>query len=113
MRTPKAQQSPEEIVKAVKLLEARLNIADDQLAKHSYLAEYVFTLADTQLGQMLYRYYDIEINQADLQNLSAYYQWFCAPSALSKLGHVFQKTRARLQVDRLNGKDDQWIQIET
>jgi glutathione S-transferase len=54
VRTPKAQQNPQAIAKTVKLLKSRLRIADDQLDKHSYLTGDDFTLADIQLGHMLF-----------------------------------------------------------
>ena len=66
VRTPKEQQNPHAIDNAVKALEVRLNIADDQLAKHRYLAGDDFTLADIQLGHILYRYFDIDIERKEL-----------------------------------------------
>ena len=82
MRTPRAQQNPQAIDSAVKALDARLGIADDQLAKHSYVAGDDFTLADIQLGHMLYRYYDID--RADLTHLNSYYQRICEKPMYSK-----------------------------
>jgi glutathione S-transferase len=77
VRTPKEQQNPHAIDNAVKALEVRLNIADDQLAKHRYLAGDDFTLADIQLGHILYRYFDIDIERKELPHLSFYYQRLC------------------------------------
>lgn len=58
---------------AVKELENWLSLAEAQLARHPFLAGASFTLADIQLGHVLYRYYDIDIERADLGNLRAYY----------------------------------------
>lgn len=48
-------------------------IAETRLAGQAYLASDTFTLADIQFGHVLYRYFDIAIERADLPALRAYY----------------------------------------
>lgn len=72
-RTPWARRDASAIAEAATHLEKFLAIADAQLSKHTYLAGDDLTLADIQLGHILYRYYDIELVRADLKNLRRYY----------------------------------------
>jgi glutathione S-transferase len=72
-RTPRARRDPGAIAEAAAHLEKFLAIADAQLSKNTYLAGDYLTLADIQLGHILYRYYDIELVRADLKNLRRYY----------------------------------------
>lgn len=55
-------------------LNAKLSIADAQLANAPFLAGADFTLADIQLGHVLYRYFDIDIPRPLLPNLQRYYR---------------------------------------
>ncbi|WP_106608033.1 glutathione S-transferase family protein [Shimia abyssi] len=73
VRTPPVQQDTAAITAAVENLETRLSIAAHQLTIHPYLAGTRFTLADIQLGHILYRYFDISITRADLPALREYY----------------------------------------
>ncbi len=59
--------------KAVKTVARPLAIAEAQLAGNSHLAGAAFTLADIQLGHILYRYYDLPIARADFPALRRYY----------------------------------------
>ena len=77
VRTPKDQQNSQLIDRAIKALEVKLSIADYQLAKHRYLAGDNFTLADIQLGHMLYRYFSIDIKRKKFHHLSLYYERLC------------------------------------
>ena len=43
------------------------------MAQRDYLAGDNFTVADILFGHVLYRYYDIDIERADLPALRAYY----------------------------------------
>ena len=57
------------------LISKRLvEIADEQLSSNLFLTGQDFTLADIQLGHILYRYYDIDISRAYLPNLRRYYE---------------------------------------
>lgn len=74
VRTAEKDRDPQAIAAAVQRLTAFLRIADGRLAQHEYLSGDHFTLADIQLGHLLYRYYDIAIERADLPALLRYYQ---------------------------------------
>jgi len=73
IRTAKADRDEAAIQQAVLDLESRLRIADEQLSQNCYLASDVFTLADIQLGHILFRYYEIGIRRAPMPNLRRYY----------------------------------------
>ncbi len=74
VRTKPADRDNAAIQAAVTALEEKLEIADKQLASSVFLAGQDFTLADIQLGHILYRYYDIDILRANLPNLRRYYE---------------------------------------
>ena len=61
------------VTKAVAAVTTILAIAEAQLAAHPYLTGAAFTLADIQLGHVLYRYYDLPIARADYPALRRYY----------------------------------------
>lgn len=73
VRTAPSQRNPALIAEAVAALDTHLAIADAQLSQSEYLAGPNFTLADIQLGHILYRYYDIDIQRTLLPNLRRYY----------------------------------------
>ena len=72
VRTPPAQRDGTAITVALAVLEDKLAIAEAQIANHGFLAGPAFTLADIQLGHVLYRYFDIDIPRADLPALAGY-----------------------------------------
>jgi glutathione S-transferase len=61
------------IQKAVSDLAKKLDIAEVRLAKASFISGDAFTLADIQLGHVLYRYFDIAIERPDHPALRRYY----------------------------------------
>lgn len=73
VRTAKSKQDEKSINSAVKTLERKLEIADTQLAGRAFIAGADLTLADIQLGHILYRYYDIDIPRASLPHLQRYF----------------------------------------
>ena len=73
VRTAKSKQDEKSINSAVKTLERKLEIADTQLAGRAFIAGADLTLADIQLGHILYRYYDIDIQRAPLPHLQRYF----------------------------------------
>ena len=73
VRTPKAQRDKKTIQTAVEALEQKLAIADTALAMRYFIVGDELTLADIQFGHVLFRYYDIEIDRAELPNVQAYY----------------------------------------
>ncbi|WP_275556592.1 glutathione S-transferase family protein [Mixta sp. Marseille-Q2659] len=74
VRTPERERDEEAIKQAMVRLENSLSIAEVQLGKHDFLAGEAFSLADIQLGHILYRYFDIDVIRQPFQNLRAYYE---------------------------------------
>lgn len=74
VRTPESKRDEKAVRKAMINLEASLSIAEVQLGKHCFLAGDEFSLADIQLGHVLYRYFDIDVARQPLQNLRSYYE---------------------------------------
>lgn len=60
--------------RALEKLGKLLAMADTRIAEDGYLAGRAFTLADIQLGHLLYRYYDMAIERPDLPALARYYE---------------------------------------
>lgn len=77
VRTVPADRDETAILDAVATLEDKLEIADHQLAKNTYITGSELTLADIQLGHILFRYYDIDIPRAPLPHLHRYYTTLC------------------------------------
>ncbi|MEM7596977.1 MAG: glutathione S-transferase family protein [Pseudomonadota bacterium] len=61
------------IQRNVARLEAEMTHAGRVLAQQAYLAGPDLTVADIALGHVLYRYFDIDIQRANMPNLRAYY----------------------------------------
>jgi len=74
VRTATQDQDKQQIQRAIEAFELKLRIADQRLAQHQFLVGANLTLADIQFGHILYRYYELEIERADLQNLKRYYK---------------------------------------
>lgn len=74
IRTPAQDRDPTAIRRALDSLEANLAIAEARLLKHAFLAGDAFSLADIQFGHILFRYFDIDIERAELPRLEAYFQ---------------------------------------
>lgn len=74
VRTAPSKQDPAAIAAALKYLGRFLDIAEQQLARHDYLAGEGFTLADIMIGHVLYRYFDIGIERPDRRHLAHYYR---------------------------------------
>jgi len=73
VRTAPADQDAAAIGRAVDAFGRVLDIAEAQLARHAFLAGSAFTLADIQLGHLLFRYYDIPIPRRAHPALRRYY----------------------------------------
>ena len=69
-----AESDAMQISSAVKVFESKLQIADRRLSEDQYLTGPNFTLADIQLGHILYRYYEIDIERASLEHVRRYYE---------------------------------------
>ena len=87
VRTPEARHDKPAIAAAVATLEAALATAEAELAQRDHLAGDAFTLADIPIGHILYRYYDIDIERAELPHLRAYYERLCARPAYRRRIH--------------------------
>ena len=74
VRVPAARRDPAAIAAAVERLEGKLRIADARLAERRFIAGETLTLADIQLGHVLYRYFDVPIERAPLPRLRRYYE---------------------------------------
>lgn len=72
-RVPAAERDPDRLRHAVQHLDQALAIAETRLSRQAFLAGPQFSLADVQLGHVLFRYFDIEIPRAHLPHLRAYY----------------------------------------
>ncbi|MGN6548621.1 MAG: glutathione S-transferase family protein [Pararhizobium sp.] len=74
VRTPSEKRDPAAIARSLAQLDKKLDIAEAELAAHRYLAGDAFTVADIQLGHLLYRYFDIDIARPVRPALEAYYR---------------------------------------
>lgn len=74
VRTPENERDEKAVKQAMVNLERSLLIAELQLGKHRFLAGEELSLADIQLGHILYRYFDINVVRQPFQNLHAYYE---------------------------------------
>jgi len=74
VRVPAARRERAAIARSVETLEGVLAIADARLAERAFIAGEVLTLADIQLGHVLYRYYDVDIERGALPHLRRYYE---------------------------------------
>ena len=81
VRTTEAERDPEAIRDAVMRLEKTLRIADARLAEQAFLVGDDFTLADIQFGHVLFRYFDVDIDRADMPGLARYYERLCTRPA--------------------------------
>lgn len=97
VRTPTAERDPAVIAKALEVLGRFLDIAERRLSAAAYLAGEHLTLADIQLGHVLFRYFDIEIERAPRPGLRRYYEALAARPAFRE--HVmvsYEELRDRL-----------------
>ena len=73
VRQPAATRDEAAVARAVEALDRVLAVADARLGRHAFLVGKVLTLADIQLGHVLWRYYGLDITRADLPNLRRYF----------------------------------------
>lgn len=74
VRTAPRDRDPAVLAQALAVLGQKLDIAEQRLASRPFLAGEDFTLADIQLGHVLYRYYAIDIARSDRPALRRYYE---------------------------------------
>jgi len=73
VRTPAKDRDLPAIERAISQFESKLAIAEQQLNRYPYLAGEHFSLADIQLGHLLYRYNQLAIGQQHFPALATYY----------------------------------------
>ena len=73
VRTPAQDRDLPAIERAIRQFESKLAIAEQQLNRYPYLAGEHFSLADIQLGHLLYRYNQLAIGQQHFPALATYY----------------------------------------
>lgn len=73
VRTAPSKQDPAAIKAGVTKFDGLLDIVEAQLARGAFLAGDDFTLADIQLGSVLYRCFDIPVTRRDRPVLRRYY----------------------------------------
>lgn len=97
VRTPADKQDIGAIRSAVDYFETKLQIAEERLGKHDFLAGNKLTLADIQFGHVLYRYYDIHIERKALPYVQAYYRRLTArPAFCEHVMIAYDELRAEL-----------------
>lgn len=73
VRTPEHERNQMEINEALGRFHATLKVAEKRLQTNEWIAGAEFTLADIQMGHVLYRYFDIEIDRPDWPGLRRYF----------------------------------------
>lgn len=96
VRTPKAKRNMEAFAVAVEGAKGIMAMADKRIGDGPYLGGENLTFADAMLGHMLYRYFTLDFDRADLPNLKAYYDRLTARPAYQE--HVMVDYSV-LQVD--------------
>ena len=97
VRTPEADKDPEAIASALRVLHANLLIAEEHLQHNTWLSGDSFTLADIQMGHVLYRYFDIDIARPKLPNLRRYYERLMErPAYLAHVAISYDELRGAL-----------------
>lgn len=91
-------QGSEKIKTAISTFENKLGIAQAKLDHHKYLAGDSLTLADIQFGHILYRYYELEIQRAELPGIRRYYDM------LTQMPHY--RTHVMINFDELRYKPE-------
>jgi glutathione S-transferase len=74
VRTPKAEQDPKKLSLAAENLADLMLFADERIGSDKYLGGDALSFADIMFGHALYRYYTLEFERRDYENLAAYYQ---------------------------------------
>lgn len=81
IRTTAKERNHARVAEGVDELKILMQIAEQQLAKHGWLACDRMTLADIAFGTHLFRYFTVPFDRADLPALAAYYEKLCARPA--------------------------------
>jgi len=84
VRTPKADRDMAMLAEAVEQLKTLLSNAERLLAKQPWISGDQLGYGDLIFGHLLYRYYTLPIDRADLPALQAYYDELTARTAYSE-----------------------------
>jgi len=84
IRTPVEKQDSAEASRYQNTLESHLKLLDSQLCGQNYVGGNDFSMADIPLGSLAYRYFNLEIERADLPNLAAWYVRLCERPAFQE-----------------------------
>ena len=74
VRTSAKDRDAAALARAIDAFHDHLRYLEAQLHDRSYVMGEELTLADIVIGHVLYRYFDIRIDRADLPNVSEYYK---------------------------------------
>ena len=74
VRTAPSERDETAINSAMAILTERLAIVEAQLSRNTFLAGEAFSIADVQLGHILFRYFDIQIDHHFFPSLERYYR---------------------------------------
>lgn len=73
VRVPAAARDHALVAEGVTELKSLMRIAEDQIARHDWLASPHMTLADISFGTQLYRYFTLDFERGDFPALQDYY----------------------------------------
>lgn len=77
VRTPAAKRDLSAVTAAIRNFGNILDIAEEQLKHHDFLAGSAFTLADISFGHQLFRYFTVGIERPSHPLVEAYYERLC------------------------------------
>ena len=81
IRTTEASRDMALVNQKVEATNQQLKTLDQHLADKAYLLGDDFSLADIPSGALMYKYFNLDIDRADLPNIEAWYQRLCARPA--------------------------------
>ncbi|MBN8292902.1 glutathione S-transferase family protein [Rhodobacter sp. NTK016B] len=81
---PPEKRDSDAIARAMTAIGQKLQIADARLRDRDYMMGPALTLADIHMGNLLYRYYAMDLDRPDLPALAAYYDRLSARPAYAE-----------------------------
>jgi len=88
IRTPPKERNAAEIEKARKKLSANLSILDTHLKNSKYIVGENFTMGDIPIGITAYRWFKMEMEREQYQDLKRWYDLLCARPPFQE--HIMQ-----------------------
>lgn len=83
-RDPPEQRDHGAVERVVAAMRPKLAIAEAQIDRHGWLAGPALTLADIQLGHMLYRWFTLDFDRPESPALRRYYDTLCRRPAYAE-----------------------------